>query len=189
MVALMDLWLPIVVSAAAVWVASALAWMVMPHHKNEFQRLPNEDTILAALRAGNIPPGQYMFPYCDHSGKHKDDPQAKARMDAGPWGLLHAWPQSAMTGMGGKMLGSLVFYVVTSVFVAYVATLSLTRGSEFLNIFQITGTAAIMAYAFGSIPHAIWFNTPMRSVIAGAADGIVYGLLTGIAFGLLWPGV
>ncbi len=32
---LLDLWLPIVVSAVIVFVASFLAWMVLPHHKGD----------------------------------------------------------------------------------------------------------------------------------------------------------
>ena len=38
-------------------------------------------------------------------------------------------------------------------------------------VFRVTGTAAIMAYAFGNIPHAIWFNIPPRAVLAGLTAG------------------
>lgn len=33
---LTQLWLPIVVSAVIVFILSALAWTVMPHHKKDF---------------------------------------------------------------------------------------------------------------------------------------------------------
>ena len=46
----------------------------------------------------------------------------------------------------------------------------------------LTGTAAIMAYAFGAIPNAIFFGVPGRSLALDLVDGVVYGLLTGAVF-------
>jgi len=43
---LTQLWLPIVVSGFAVFFLSALVWTVMPHHKKDWQGLPNEDAVL-----------------------------------------------------------------------------------------------------------------------------------------------
>ena len=51
-VPLSSLWLPILIAALLVWIASALFWTVGPHHKHEFAPLPDEDRVLAALRAG-----------------------------------------------------------------------------------------------------------------------------------------
>ena len=61
---LVELWLPILVSSVLVFIASALAWMVSPHHKQDWKGLPNEDGFLDSLRANNTPAGQYMFPFC-----------------------------------------------------------------------------------------------------------------------------
>ena len=49
MVTIGALWLPILLSAIAVWVASAIIWMAMPHHKSDFRKLPDEDAALRAL--------------------------------------------------------------------------------------------------------------------------------------------
>ena len=46
-----------------------------------------------------------------------------------------------------------------------------------------------MAYTFGWIPHAIWFSMPGRSILAGLADSIVFGLITGAIFAWRWPGM
>ena len=62
MLTLTDLWLPTIVSAAAVWIASAIAWMAMPHHKGDFKALPNENALMDAVRAQNVAPGVYGFP-------------------------------------------------------------------------------------------------------------------------------
>lgn len=53
---LIQLWAPILLSAAAVWVASAVVWMALPHHKNDMSPLPDEKGFVDALRAMAIPP-------------------------------------------------------------------------------------------------------------------------------------
>jgi hypothetical protein len=187
MVELVDLWLPIVASAAAVWVASALAWMIMPHHKGDFRQLANEDDVMSSVRNLRIPAGLYFFPHMRDCNKAKMDPAAKAKFENGPHGMLQIWPADAFGKMGRNMLLSFIFYLVTAVFVAYLASLALPAGTEFLKVFQITGTAAIMAYAFGNIPHSIWFGTPTRNILSALVDGVAYGLITGAIFGWLWP--
>ena len=46
---LTQLWLPIVVSGVVVFLLSALAWTVMPHHKKDFTGLPNADAVQAVM--------------------------------------------------------------------------------------------------------------------------------------------
>ena len=40
------LWLPIVLSSIALFIASAVAWMFMPHHKGDFDKLEIEEQIM-----------------------------------------------------------------------------------------------------------------------------------------------
>lgn len=181
---LLDLWLPIVLSAAAVWVASALAWMVMPHHKSEFKKLPDEDAVARVVREQKLTPGMYAFPDCGDHSKMKD-PEFIKKMNDGPVGMLHVWPPGMQ--MGGKMAASFVFYLVVSVFVAYLASRSLSPGASFGSVFQMAGVAAIMAYCFATIPNDIWFNKPLNARVSCFVDGIVYGLITGTLFAWLWP--
>ncbi|HSG98517.1 MAG TPA: hypothetical protein VLB27_00615, partial [candidate division Zixibacteria bacterium] len=82
-----DQWLAIVLSAVLVWVGSAIVWMVLPHHKNDFGKLPDEDAAQNALRPQNLKPGQYAMPYCK-SPKDQQKPEVKERYDRGPVGIL-----------------------------------------------------------------------------------------------------
>jgi hypothetical protein len=179
--------MPILISAVLVWIASALAWMIMPHHRGDFKPLPNEDAAMSAVRNLAIPPGVYFFPHMKDCKAMKTDPVAKEKFEKGPHGLVQIWPPEAFGNMGRNMLLSFIFYVVVGVFVAYLGTHTLAAGSAYLKVFQVTGTAAIMAYCFASIPHGIWFGTPLRNMLAALADGIVYGLLTAGTFSWLWP--
>ncbi|MCI0362444.1 MAG: hypothetical protein L0219_01095, partial [Phycisphaerales bacterium] len=158
-----QLWLPILLSAVVVFIVSALAWMVSPHHKDDFKPLPNEDGFMSAVRGQNLRPGIYAFPECRDPAKMKD-PAFKAKLDAGPTGMLNVFPPGAYTNMGLKMGLSFGFYLLVGIFVAYLASRVLGPGpkASFGFVFQVTGTVAIMAHCFGTIPNAIWFSTPVR---------------------------
>lgn len=62
-------------------------WMAMPHHRNDWSRLPNEDGILGALRSAGVGAGQYNFPHPPTREAMKD-PAFIAKCEAGPMGHL-----------------------------------------------------------------------------------------------------
>ena len=61
MIPITALWLPIILSAVLVFIASAIIHMVLPYHRSDFRRLPNEEKMLDALGAEELPPGNYTF--------------------------------------------------------------------------------------------------------------------------------
>ncbi|MHC5024233.1 MAG: hypothetical protein ACYTGG_10040 [Planctomycetota bacterium] len=183
-VSVFSLWLPILLAAVVVFIASFLAWMVLPHHKPDFKGLQNEDEFLAGIRARKPEPGQYAFPFCDDYAKMKD-PEFKKRMDTGPHGMLMVWP--GPPNMGKALALTFVFYLVVGFCVAYLASFHLGRGADFMPVFRFTGAAAIMIYTLGFIPNAIWFGRTRRSVVMDVIDCVVYGFLTGLVFAILWP--
>jgi hypothetical protein len=182
---LLGLWLPILVSAVACFFASFVIWTVSKHHKPDYRGYPNEEALKELIRADNPPPGQYVFPYCEGWDDLKD-PEKKAKHDAGPFGLLNVWPGDV--NMGRNMGLTFLFFLVTSVFVAYACTLARDPGASFLEIFQVAGTAGIMAFCFAFIPNAIWFGKPCRCVCMDILDGLIYGLIAAAIFAGLWPG-
>src|SRR5256885_1203081 len=66
MVDLTALWFPIILSAVIVFVASSIMYMLLPYHRSDYQQLPEEDKLLAALRAAGLKRGLYHFPFCSH---------------------------------------------------------------------------------------------------------------------------
>jgi len=62
MVSIVSLWLPILLSAAAVFILSSIIHMVLKYHNNDFKALPSEEPVMDDLRKHNIPPGEYHFP-------------------------------------------------------------------------------------------------------------------------------
>ena len=182
---LSQLWLPIVVSGIVVFFMSALVWTVMPHHKKDWQGLPNEDAVLGAMRTNPPAPGQYAMPFV-FDPKMRDDPAMKDRIAKGPNGYLTVIP-GGTPAMGPMMAKSLVYNIVVSLLIGYVAWHSLRAGAEYLMVFRIVGTVAMMAYVLAVVPESIWFGRPWRNFTMQMLDGIAYGLVTAGIFGWLWP--
>jgi hypothetical protein len=76
---------------------------------------------------------------------------------------------------------------VIGVFVAYIASLALPRGTDYSVVFRFTGTVAVLGYAFGNVSNSIWKGVPWSSTVKYVVDGVAYGLVTAGAFGWLWP--
>src|SRR5271167_1520503 len=90
MVPLTALWLPIVLAAVIVFVASSIMHMVLPYHRGDYKRLPDEEQVSAALRAAGVTPGLYMFPYSDH--KQMKEPAMQDKFKQGPVGTVTIRP-------------------------------------------------------------------------------------------------
>jgi hypothetical protein len=186
MVSLLDLWLPTLLSAAAVWFWAFLSWAILPVHKKDFGGLPNEDAFLRAMRELNLPPGQYGFPHCKDNAQ-RSDPAFMEKWKTGPSGLLNVWKPNPNMGM--NMVLSFVVYLIVSILIGYIGyAAGLPRGTGFGKVFQVLGAAGILAYTFSFLPQMIWFQSNVNAKIAGMLDGLVSGLVTGVIFAALWPG-
>ena len=184
MVTIGSLWLAIVLSAILVWIASALVWMVRPHHKSEFKGLPDEDSARKVLGPQNLTPGQYNIPHCK-SWDDMKQPEARQRFEEGPVAFLTVVPNGT-PAMARNMVLSFIFYLLVGTAVAYVASRSLASSDDYLSVFRLTGTVAWLAYGAALIPDAIWFGRPWNTVAKHVIDAFVYGLLTAGVFAWLW---
>ena len=184
MVTIPTLILPILLSTALVWIASALIWMVLPWHKKDFASLPDEASARVALKPQNLDPGQYNFPHIAHEDMKK--PEVQALFEEGPTFFMTVLPKG-VPAMGKAIALSAVFYLVVSLTVAYLASRTLTAGAPYMDVFQITSTVAWLAYGAATVPEAIWFGRPWSSVVKGFWDAFIFALLTAGAFSALWP--
>lgn len=175
------LWLPILISAVVVWLAGALVWVVLPWHKKDFSRLPDEDAARAAL--ADLAPGNYMLPYCADRNELKD-PAVRKKFEEGPIGFV-TLVASGMPTMGGKLLGSFVYYVLVGVLCAYLVTRTVVPTTDYLEVFRVSGTVAFVAYGVAYVQDSIWFGRPWSITAKSLLDALIYALLTGGVFGWL----
>jgi hypothetical protein len=183
---LLHLWLPIILSAAAVWIASTIFGMPFLHHKDDWIGLPEreEDALLGFIRSSGISPGNYLFPDFRTRAAMESEKVTRA-LAQGPVGHLSLWRPPL--SMGGKLGATFIVYLVVSALIAYLASIVLPPTATFARVFQVVATAGILAYSFSSIPSAIWFGAYRRSILAGIIDGIVCGAITGAIFAWRWP--
>lgn len=186
MVSLGSLWLPILVAAVVVQIASTLSWMILRLHRNDWAPLPDEDSVMSALREQGVGPGEYTFPFSAGPEDWKDETW-KAKFEQGPVGFV-TLARSGVMNIGKSMAQYFTYLLIVQVFIAYVATHALDAGAHYLAVFQVVGTVAILTFAGGSPPNAIWMSRKWSNIWREIFDGVVYGLLTAGVFGWLWPG-
>ena len=184
MTGLTALWLPILVSAGFVFVASSILHMMLPWHRSDYQALPAEDKVLDALRGFSIHPGDYMAPR--PSGR--DDMRSPAfleKMKRGPVVVM-----TVIAG-GGSFATNLVLWfvyaLVISVFAAYIAGRALPPGIEYLQVFRFAGATAFIGYTAALWQMTIWYRRSPLTTFKSTVDGLIYALLTAGTFGWLWP--
>lgn len=183
-VELLDLWLPIVLSAVIAFVASFVMWMVLPTHKADIKPLPDEPKFNAAIAPLGIKPGLYMFPNCQ-GGEDMKSEAFKARWKAGPWGTINVL--GAQPNFGRNLAVCFVEMLAISFVVAYLSTMAVPRGAEYMHVFRFIGAAAILGYLFGGFATDAFMGKPGRFQLTSAIDGLVYALLTAGVFAWLWP--
>jgi hypothetical protein len=185
MVPLMSLWIPILLSAVIVFVASSIMHMVLPYHRNDYRKLPAEDEIMEALRKFGILPGDYFLP-CAGSPKEMRAPAFIEKIKKGPVAVMTVIP-SGPPSMGKNLAQWFVYCAIVSVFAAYIAGRALAPGSHYLAVFRFVGCTAFIGYALALWQNSIWYKRAWGTTLRSTFDGLVYGLLTAGTFGWLWP--
>ena len=185
MVTVMSLWLPVLLSAVAVFIVSSIIHMVLKYHANDFKKLPNQDAIQEALRKFSIPVGEYMLPRCDHM-KEMKEPAFIEKLNKGPVMLMNVMPNGPFSM--GKSLGLwFVYCAVVSVFAAYITGRAVPAGTAYLEVFRFAGCVAFTGYTLALWQGVIWYKRPLSTVLKQTFDGLVFGLVTGGVFGAMWP--
>lgn len=185
MTSLFALWLPVLLSAAVVFIASSVIHMMTPWHKNDFATLPDEAKAAAALRPLNIPPGDYHIPHPGSMEEMKSSGFAE-KMKQGPVVIMTVLPNGPMT-MAGSLTGWFVFCLVVSLLAGYAAGLTIAPGATYMTVFRTVSTVTFMGYALAAWPQTIWYKKNLGTTIRGTIDALIFGLLTAGVFGWLWP--
>ncbi len=178
------LWMPIVLSAIIVFIASSIMHTVLKYHQSDCRKFENEEKVLAVLRGENLQRGLYIFPFS--APKDMKSPAMAEKYKQGPVGMMTVLPngQPVMAKFIGQWF---VYCLVISFFVGYLAWHTLAVGVNYLVVFRVVGTAAFLAYGLSQISNSIWKGQTWSMTIKEVVDGLIYGLLTAGTFGWLWP--
>lgn len=185
MSSLLSLWLPILLSAVVVFVISSLVHMVFKWHASDYNSIANEDTVRAALNAGNIVPGRYVIPHCKDMKDMASEAMLK-KYQEGPVAHLTIIPKGSPAM--GKYLGMwFLLCVLVSATTAFIASRlipmdhNVARGAA-----KLAFAISFVAYGFGTLQESIWSGRPWASSAKYLLDSALYAAGTAAVFYWRW---
>src|SRR5207248_3912738 len=135
-------------------VASSIMHMVLPYHKRDYRKMPDEDRVTEAMRSVGVTRGPaYFFPY--FSFKEIKSAPVVEKLKRGPVGLLTVLP-SGPPAMGKNLLQWFLYCIVIGIFAAYLASRTLAPGTAYLEVFRVVGTAAFLGFGAAHAQESIW---------------------------------
>lgn len=187
MVSIISLWLPILLSAVAVFIISSIIHMVLGYHKNDFSKIPNEEQIMNDLGKYNIPPGEYYFPRAKDM-KDMGSSEFIEKMKKGPVAFITVMKNEAPK-MNAQFVIWFIYAIVVGIFAAYIAGHALPSGAHYLSVFRFVGATAFIGYGLALLQNSIWYKRSWGVTFKSIFDGLIYALFTAGIFGWLWPSV
>jgi hypothetical protein len=184
-ISLLQLWLPIILGTFLAWIASGLIHILVKYHDSDYQQLGNEDEVMNAVRNGSPKLGIHAFPYCIDMNEMKNE-AVQQRFTKGPVGMLAVLP-NGMPNMGKLMLQQISFFLGGSILIAYVATLALEPGADYISVFRIVAVVGFLTFGWAVIPFSIWFGHLWSMTAKYLVDALIYGLMIAGSFAWLWP--
>ena len=172
--------LPIVISGVALFFASFLSWMVLQLHKQDWVKLAQEDKFLEAARGCDLTLGSYVFPGCGSPAEMKSE-EFKQKLATGPCGFMTV---TGPVNMGRNLGQTFVYFLVASFCLAYLTTLAVPPGADFMTVFRFVATAGFMTFFAAIVPHAIWFKC---RIVGHLIESITFAALIGAIFAAMWP--
>jgi hypothetical protein len=183
----MALWLPILLSAVAVFILSSIIHMVLGYHADDYKAIPSEKQVMDDLSKISIPSGDYMFPKAS-SMKEMGSPEFLEKMKQGPVGVITIM-KSGSPNMAKELSLWFIYSIIVGVFAAYVAGRALTEGAHYLSVFRFVGVTAFVGYSLALLQNSIWYKRNWAATFKSMFDGLIYALFTAGIFGWLWPTV
>ncbi len=185
MVSIMSLWIPILVSAVFVFIVSSIIHMLLPYHRSDFVKVPEEDEAMEELRKLNIPPGDYVIPSAG-SPKEMQSQEYIDKTTKGPVAFMTVM-KSGPPAMGGSLVQWFIYCIIVGIFAAYITGRALGPGVHYLKVFQFSGCVAFAGYALALMQNSIWYKRKWSATLKSMFDGVIYALVTAGVFGWLWP--
>ena len=161
------LWIPILLATAVMFIASSIAWMVLPQHKKDWSKLPDQPAVMSAL--SGVEPGQYLAPH--------------GEMNA-PWFATILLQKRV--GMGKRLTQWFLNQLLIAGMTAYLIYYALPPEAEYLLVFRIAGTALVLGHVGALLARAIWWGWRWSSVLVETVEGVVYALLAAGVFSWWW---
>src|ERR1043166_5739563 len=137
--------------------------MLSPWHKGDYQKVPDEDALRAAVGPLGIPPGDYMVP----RPVGRDEMKSSGFMDkvrAGPNLVVTVLPNGPWS-MGRNLVLWFLYLVVMSIFGAYISGRALPPDPSDLEITRFVGATTFIGYGAALWQMSIWYRRSWSTTI------------------------
>ena len=174
-----------ILAGVVVFVVSAINHTVLPTGHMGVKSLPNEEPVLAAMRAGIPEKGLYIFPGMNMSHKPTDE-EMKAwtqKYVAGPTGILVYSPGGEQPMMPRQLSSELLTDVLAGCIAAWVV--SLTAASFGRRVLLVT-LLGVFAWLTLTLSYGIWYRFPGAYVVGEGIDTVVGWFLGGLAIAWMY---
>jgi hypothetical protein len=180
------LWLPTLLSAVVVFLASSVIHMALQWwHRSDYPKLAQEDKVMELLKPLAIPPGDYMVPGCSGSAEMRT-PEFKQKMMEGPIMMLTV-VQGGPIKIGGKLALWFLYLLVVTHLAGYVAGHALPFGAGHKAVFRIIGVTSFLGFSAALWQMSIWYQRSWLTTLKITVDGLLYAALTAGTFACFWP--
>lgn len=184
MTPLTSLLLPILVAAVAVFILSMVVMQLMPWHKRDWDNVPNDDAVIAAIRELGIEPGDYIVPSARLADGSRN-PDFVDKWAKGPSVTMTVIPPSA--NMGRYMGQWFAFTLLVAVIAGWITNSIVGASRNEHAVFHYGAILTFLCYSLGAWPLSIWYHRKWSTAFKSALDALLYGVVTGIVFSWLWP--
>lgn len=174
-----------ILAGVVVFVFSAIHHMVLPTGHMGLKTLPNEEPVLAAMRAGIPDKGLYIFPGVDMSRKPTDE-EMKAWTEkyvTGPTGILVYSPGGEQPMMPRQLSSELLTDILAGCIAAFVVSLTTAPFGRRVLLVTLLGVFAWLAV---TMSYGIWYRFPGAYVLGEGIDQIVGWFLGGLAIAWIY---
>ncbi|MFZ0639344.1 MAG: hypothetical protein WA020_02055 [Candidatus Acidiferrales bacterium] len=175
------------VGGITVFIVGSLLHTVLGLGEVGIKAVPQEDTVLSALRAAIHEPGFYYFPVPNMTpGRSKEQTQSDnaayaAKYQQGPTGILIYNPGGTALNYGKLLGGEFAIDVVSAFFLACILAMGAGGVSSYWKrVFAVT-LAGLFASVFLGLEYWNWYNFPTNYTCAYIANGVLDWYFAGLA--------
>ena len=175
------------VGGVTVFIVGSLLHTVLGLGEVGVKALPQEDTVLSAMRVAIHEPGFYYFPVPNMTpGRSKEQTQSDnaayaAKYQQGPTGILIYSPGGVPLNYGKLLGGEFAIDVVSAFFLACILAMGAGGVSSYWKrVFAVT-LAGLFATVFLGLEYWNWYNFPTNYTCAYIANGVLDWYFAGLA--------
>jgi|SRR5438874_1885786 len=179
-----------ILGGIAMFVWASLAHMVLPLGQTGVKEIPNEPSVLSAMRSSlGEKAGLYIFPGMQLGAKPSREQQQAGmehygeKLAANPSGLLIYHPPGAKALTAGQLVTEFLTEVVEALIVVFL--LAQTRLTTFGSRVGFVTLAGVLAAITTNIPYWNWYGFPGSYTAAYMTMEIIGYLVAGIVAALI----